>query len=205
MTPDGQQQAEIDWWSSLEGEDMHTNTAGVPAYDPVSVAARVLSVEDPFFTPYRALDIGCGVGRLTNYMGGICDWVTGIDIAPQMIDVARADAPKNVEYLLGTGRDLPKFDKPFDLVYAVTVFQHIPLDATISYIKQAIDLLQWGGHMVFTLPGIDDGQPDTTVNHPLTSGSYAQLLLTLASLPVNYFKHDNVADANGWRWIRISK
>src|SRR5690348_7043245 len=49
---------------------------------------------DPQFRPSRALDFGCGVGRLTIPLARICDSVVGVDVAEGMLAEARANAEK---------------------------------------------------------------------------------------------------------------
>ena len=46
----------------------------------------------------RALDIGCGVGRLTQAMAKIVPAVAGYDIAESMLAIARAAAPPTAEF-----------------------------------------------------------------------------------------------------------
>ncbi len=67
----------------------------------------------------RALDFGCGVGRLAEAMGAYASDVTGIDISPGMLALARTRGSK-VTYV----DTLP--DGPFDWINSFIVFQHIP-------------------------------------------------------------------------------
>ena len=63
----------------------------------------------------RVLDIGCGTGRLATRLAeqhGARVW--GVDPSPQMLDVARARAPRGVGFKLGRAEDLPFKDGWFD-------------------------------------------------------------------------------------------
>src|SRR5215204_1073046 len=44
---------------------------------------------DSGFQPTRALDFGCGVGRLTIPLAGVCSRVVGVDVAPSMLEEAQ--------------------------------------------------------------------------------------------------------------------
>lgn len=68
----------------------------------------------------RALDIGCGVGRLVYAMARIVPQVSGYDIAESMLAIAREHAPANTEF----STTLPQ--GPFSWINSYIVFQHIP-------------------------------------------------------------------------------
>lgn len=70
--------------------------------------------------PKRALDFGCGVGRLSRAMATFCDQVVGVDISPAMVAEGQVDAPGNLELTT----NLPP--GPFDWINSYIVFQHIP-------------------------------------------------------------------------------
>jgi len=67
----------------------------------------------------RALDFGCGVGRLAEAMTAYASQVTGLDISPGMLALARARNGK------ATYVDQAP-DGPFDWINSFIVFQHIP-------------------------------------------------------------------------------
>ena len=71
----------------------------------------------------RALDIGCGVGRLTEAMADLGYEVTGYDISPGMLDKAGARSGGRVNYV----DQIPS--EPFDWVNSFIVLQHIPPEA----------------------------------------------------------------------------
>jgi SAM-dependent methyltransferase len=68
----------------------------------------------------RALDFGCGVGRLTEAMAEHVDEVVGLDVSPGMLEVARRRGGK-AAYL----ETLPE-GMTFDWINSFIVFQHIP-------------------------------------------------------------------------------
>src|SRR6266851_2218658 len=76
----------------------------------------------------RALDFGCGVGRLTQALCRHFDRCDGIDIAPSMIDLARQynQHGNRCRYAVNDSNDLALFnDDTFDFIYSSLVLQHM--------------------------------------------------------------------------------
>jgi SAM-dependent methyltransferase len=86
----------------------------------------------------RALDFGCGVGRLAEAMTAYADEVVGYDISPGMLALARARKGK-ATYV----DTLP--DGPFDWINSFIVFQHIPPERGLEVIGQLLARLAVGG------------------------------------------------------------
>jgi SAM-dependent methyltransferase len=104
---------------------------------------------------HRALDFGCGAGRLTHALAGYFDQVIGVDIATSMIDVARrlhASVP-GVEFRVNTSSRLESIASgSIDLVYTRLVLQHIPPRYVREYLAEFVRVLSPGGVLVFQLP-----------------------------------------------------
>lgn len=66
------------------------------------------------------LDVGCGTGHFTRRFARRDLSVTGVDLAPEMIDFARAHAGAGERYGLGDARRLPFEGRSFDLCVSVT-------------------------------------------------------------------------------------
>ena len=97
----------------------------------------------------RALEIGCGPGRLIRPMSRHFGEIHGVDVSPEMIAQARsrlADLP-SAHLHATTGSDLSLFpDSYFDFVYSYAVFQHIPsADVVFSYLRETVRVLKPGG------------------------------------------------------------
>jgi ubiquinone/menaquinone biosynthesis C-methylase UbiE len=92
----------------------------------------------------RALDIGCGMGRLTRAMSHIFGEVHGVDIAPTMVDLARQHnrCYANVFFHCGPGHSFPMFpDGCMDVVFSYIVFQHMPEEAVFSCLRDISRIL----------------------------------------------------------------
>jgi SAM-dependent methyltransferase len=102
----------------------------------------------------RALDFGCGLGRLTRALGRRFDEAVGVDVAPTMVAQAQAlDPDPNVSFVVNQSADLACFDDgTFDLVYSNIVLQHVSNDLQRAYLAEFCRVLAPGGLAVFQIP-----------------------------------------------------
>jgi SAM-dependent methyltransferase len=103
----------------------------------------------------RALDFGCGVGRLSQALCRYFDECCGVDIAPSMI--ARAKRYNRFgdrcRYYLNDRDDLKLFgDNSFDFVYSNIVLQHMRPEYSKKYIEEFIRVVAPGGLVIFQIP-----------------------------------------------------
>jgi ubiquinone/menaquinone biosynthesis C-methylase UbiE len=84
---------------------------------------------DDGFSDFRALlpapgrgtlDLGCGEGRVARALAGEDHDVTGVDVSPELVDLARGADPSGT-YLVADAEELPFADGAFDLVVAFNV------------------------------------------------------------------------------------
>jgi 2-polyprenyl-6-hydroxyphenyl methylase / 3-demethylubiquinone-9 3-methyltransferase len=76
----------------------------------------------------RLLDIGCGGGVLTEEFASMGCQVTGIDISPRSIEIARMHAGRTgltIEYQIGSATHLSFEPASFDVVSCCDVLEHI--------------------------------------------------------------------------------
>jgi 2-polyprenyl-3-methyl-5-hydroxy-6-metoxy-1,4-benzoquinol methylase len=102
----------------------------------------------------RAMDFGCGIGRLTQPLADHFDHVVGVDISPGMLELARRHNRhgERCEYVWNAGPKLRQFqDESFDLIYSKLVLQHIPPLRVRSYLKEFMRLLASGGLPFFSI------------------------------------------------------
>ena len=103
----------------------------------------------------EVLEIGCGVGRLARVIAPRVRGYTGIDIAPGMIEEARARCAElgNTRFVLADGLRVPlqAGDRRYGLAFAFAVFIHCPRDVIASLIQSASALLAPGGELRFQL------------------------------------------------------
>lgn len=87
------------------------------------------------FVSRKALDFGCGVGRITHAMTAVADDVVGVDIAPAMLERARERGEDGVRFQIG----LP--DEAFDWIHSYIVFQHIPVVRGMAILRDLLSRL----------------------------------------------------------------
>lgn len=117
-------------------------------------AERVLRVADELGRPARrerALDFGCGVGRVTRALAGHFDEVLGVDVSPRMVAQARelhADVP-NCRF-----ETLARLeDASYDLVYSRIVLQHLPRPRdALRCVEDFLRAVRPDGLVAFQLP-----------------------------------------------------
>jgi demethylmenaquinone methyltransferase/2-methoxy-6-polyprenyl-1,4-benzoquinol methylase len=103
----------------------------------------------------RALDLACGTGDIALALGGRGARVTGLDITPRMIELARGrpDGPR-VTWLTGDMQALPFAPRTFDIVTTGYGLRNVPdLDAAIAEIAR---VLKPGGRFL----SLDFDRPD---------------------------------------------
>jgi ubiquinone/menaquinone biosynthesis C-methylase UbiE len=117
---------------------------------------KIASSLSPSLQRRKALDFGCGVGRLTQPLACHFEEVTGVDISQSMIELAKRynQSGERCRCYVNTAEDLGLFnDCEFDLVYSSLVLQHMAPRYALGYIREFIRLLQPNGLLVFQMAG----------------------------------------------------
>ena len=118
----------------------------------------------------RALEIGCGPGRLMRPMSRHFEEIHGVDVADEMIRRAARNLSgvPHAHVHHAAGSDLAQFaDGYFDFVYSYAVFQHIPSgDVVFGYLREVVRVLRRGGVAHLQLNGL----PKTAEGYTTWSG-----------------------------------
>jgi SAM-dependent methyltransferase len=114
---------------------------------------------DPAFAPARALDFGCGVGRVLIPLAARCREVTGVDVSPAMLEEARrnCDAAGAAHVRLIQSDDtLSAIKEKFDFIHSYIVLQHIPVSRGERLVRELAGRLAPDGvgvfHVVYSHP-----------------------------------------------------
>ena len=104
----------------------------------------------------RAMDFGCGVGRLSLPLAGVVDHVTGVDISPAHLALARERAEQvgiaNVDFVaMDAIEDLDRF-AGFDLIVSFIVLQHNPPPVMARLFRKLLDALAHRGCAIIQVP-----------------------------------------------------
>jgi len=121
-------------------------------------ATRLMAIVDrlaPSLPKARALDFGCGVGRVTQGLADHFSEAVGVDVASSMVEAARKwnRQPDRCRFTLNEATHLRQFESNgFDLVYSRLVLQHIPPNLVEGYIPELVRVLKPDGLLMFQLP-----------------------------------------------------
>ncbi len=102
----------------------------------------------------RALDFGCGVGRLTQALCKYFNQCIGVDISYRMLQIASVHNLYKGKcfYILNCAPDLRIFkENSFDFIYSNIVFQHLPPRLTLSYIQEFLRIIKRNGVIIFQI------------------------------------------------------
>lgn len=96
-----------------------------------------------------AVEIGCGLGRLTRVLAERVSRVVALDVSEEMLNRARELNPQleNVDWRVGDGASLAGVeDGSADACVSAVVFQHLPdPELTFGYVREIGRVLRTGG------------------------------------------------------------
>jgi SAM-dependent methyltransferase len=100
------------------------------------------------------LDFGCGCGRVTRRWVDLhAVDVHGADANERAVAWCRANLPFARFSSNGLAPPLAYADESFDLVYALSVFTHLPEDLQLAWMRELERLLRPGGFLLLTTHG----------------------------------------------------
>jgi len=127
-----------------------------------------------------AIEIGCGLGRITRPLADRFKQVVGVDIAQEMLRQARAYAgASNITYAqVPADHRLPVADGAADLVIAWTVFRHVHKSIFAGYLDEARRALKPGSSLVFDAQVRPGGGAEPPPYESLTEREFTRMELS---------------------------
>jgi ubiquinone/menaquinone biosynthesis C-methylase UbiE len=159
----------------------------------------------------RALEIGCGPGRLMRPLSRHFGEIHGVDVSDEMVRLARenlAGIPHAHVHHTPDSNLAAFADESFDLVYSYAVFQHIPKrEVVFGYLKEARRVLKTGGIARLQFNGLPESAAryDTWSGVRVSAGDLAEFarsnefqLLALEGLATQYLWLTIAKQPPGW-------
>lgn len=125
----------------------------------------------------RALDFGCGVGRLLIPLSELAERAAGVDVAASMRALCK-------QHLIEFGRDNASIhgaiaeaaaaEGPFDWINSLIVLQHIPPQRGYGLIAELAAALAPGGWLSLHVTSFDMGRPSLPPSWRALAGRFLQ-------------------------------
>lgn len=139
----------------------------------------------------KVLDFGCGCGRILKYLPlslGF-DSLSGVDVDKESIDWSRRCLGGIARFVSSeTTPPLPFGDGIFDLVYAVSVFTHLPQKLQFVWLAELRRVLSPGGYALISTHGsaLLSKYDPSAIQEFLNQGFHFQTLSRAKGLPCYY-------------------
>jgi SAM-dependent methyltransferase len=129
---------ELDFEAAYRGGVLTDGIDGVPweigeAQPPMADLIRAGAVRGD------TLDIGCGTGEVALLAAAHGATVTGLDISPTAISIARLKASERdtaVHFAVGDATDLSDYESAFDVVLDCTMMHCLPIEVLPRYLAE---------------------------------------------------------------------
>lgn len=140
------------------------------------------------------LDIACGTGELLKYYESKEFKAYGIDISPEMIEIAKRKAP-NSTIMTKSVYQINELNKKFDAISCTFMLVHIPKEKTNAFINNVKNILNDNGifFTVFTTnqkEGLQKEILDSNYNNYIVNYSNNELISILQNRGFEILKSD---------------
>jgi trans-aconitate methyltransferase len=99
----------------------------------------------------RVLDLGCSEGALLNALEIRASCYVGVELKRALLAEAKKRFPKH-QFIRADIRHLPFRSEVFNLIFAVSMFEHIPTNDLYHTVKQVTELLLQEGQVAVQIP-----------------------------------------------------
>ena len=145
-------------WAQKQSPANGTGVSLITETDPaekVDFLLQRMQQLPAFYNRVRALDFGCGTGRICRALAPHFERVDGVELVPALLEQARVmnPYPQRIGFHLLARPDFQRFeDDSFDLIYSNITLQHLPPALVFTFLSEFIRILRKGGMLFFQLP-----------------------------------------------------
>jgi SAM-dependent methyltransferase len=118
-----------------------------------SIRAALARAGAPIDSLKAILDFGCGCGRVLRRWHGLDARICGSDLSDPAVEWCRTHLPFVEASVNALEPPLTHGDASFDLVYALSVFTHLPVETQLAWRDELGRVLRPGGHLLLTVCG----------------------------------------------------
>ena len=166
--------AKQDWNSRAELDASSYVCASSKASEDNIQASGLGDVEREFLPRIQSykhatiLEIGCGFGRMSQFISKECNKLYSVDISSKLLEIARKrlsqEQYSHIDFLETDGLTIPDNvpDNSIDFAFEYIVFQHIVSPVVISYIRSIYKKLKPRGILIAHGRDIDTGIDEIT-------------------------------------------
>ena len=117
--------------------------------EPFNASLRQIAVRlYPPQTGLRVLEVGCGTGsNLKRYQQAGCH-ISGIDLSPSMLAVARRKLGEKADLRLGSAAEMPFPEASFDLSVAMLTLHEMPAEIRSAVILEMVRVIKPEGSLL---------------------------------------------------------
>lgn len=182
-------------------EDKFVNS-GKNDYKRLIVDDELLQEKLQPFVDKKVLEIGCGIGRVSQFIADEFKEVIGLDISDKMIEMGnkRLSKVKNIKLIATDGRTYPVEDGSVDLVFSFIVFQHMADRETIrKNFEEASRVLKHNGIMKVQLRGVPTIKKEWFYGPSFDMGQVKKII---KGLPLSIIKTEGENQMYFWLWLK---
>jgi len=153
----------------------------------------------------KILEIGCGIGRITEFLSDAFGEVSGVDISEEMIQTGRKRLTDkmNVHLHSTNGLDYPFPDESFDIVFSFITFQHMPDKNTVKKnIEEIARVLKKDGIAKIQLRGLPTKKSEWFYGPSFIISEVEKMI---KNLPLQMIKTTGEGQRYFWVWFKKQK
>lgn len=150
----------------------------------------------------KILEIGCGTGRLSEFIAPHAQTLYAVDISEEMISQAkqRLHALTNIVFLATDGKSFQLEDESIDAVFSYIVFQHMPsVEVVRENFEEISRILRSRGIAKIQLRGVPTNKDNWFYGPSFNKVSVEKLV---QGTNLSLVKIDGEGQKNFWVWLR---